>query len=250
MKLRTISALTLAASSMFAASSAMAWESEDGQHSVSASVGLFSDYIFRGISLTDEDPAIQGSFDYSHSSGLYAGTWASNISTGADNSIEIDLYAGFANEFGDSGVGYDVSVLRYTYPGTSGSDGDYTEFLGSLSYSYFTAMIGYTSDIPDGSGHDVDEVYYNLAFDYELPYGIGFNAAVGYTDSERNDFSNKTPGTNLADSYVDYTIGLSKPFVGLDWSIAYVGTNSDGKDFEAGEGTSDDRFVASVSTSF
>jgi uncharacterized protein (TIGR02001 family) len=249
MKLRTISALTLAASTMLAASSAMAWESEDGQHSTSASVTLTSDYIFRGVSFTDEKPAIQGSFDYAHASGLYAGTWASNLSIDSETNVEIDVYAGFANEFGDTGIGYDVSALRYIYPGNGGSDSDYTEYFGALSYSYFTAMIGYTSDIPDGSGNDVDEIYYDLAFDYELPYGVGFTAAVGYTDSERNDFTNKTTNDNLADGYMDYAITLTKPFVGFDWSLSYVGTDSDGDDF-AGEGLNDDRFVASVSASF
>lgn len=253
MKLRTISALTLAATSLFAASSAMAWESEDGQHSTSATVTFATDYLFRGISLTSEDPAIQGSFDYSHSSGLYAGTWASNLS--GDTSIEVDAYAGFANEFGDSGIGYDVSVLHYMYPGDSGTSSDYTEFFGSLSYSYFTATIGYTSDIPDfydgaTGSKDVDEIYYNLAFAYELPYGIGFNASVGYTDSDRHDQANKYDNAHLSDSYVDYSIGLTKPFAGFDWTLAYVGTNSDGDDFAAGEGTADDRFFASVSASF
>jgi uncharacterized protein (TIGR02001 family) len=243
MKLRTISALTLAATSLFAASSAMAWESEDGQHSTSATVGLFSDYLFRGISFTDEDPAIQGSFDYAHASGLYAGVWASNLSTSDSSSIEIDGYAGFANEFGDSGIGYDVSVVRYFYPGTSGSDTDYNEYFASLSYSYFTAMVGYTPEL--GGDDDIDETYYNLSFDYELPYGIGFNAAVGYTDSDRNDGV-----AGASDSYVDYTIGLSKPFVGLDWSVAYVGTNSDGDDFAATDSAADDRFLVSVSKSF
>jgi uncharacterized protein (TIGR02001 family) len=243
MKLRTISALTLAASTMFAASSAMAWESEDGQHSTSASVGLYSDYIFRGISFTDEDPAIQGSFDYAHASGLYAGTWASNLSDSSDSNIEIDLYVGFASEFGDTGIGYDFTVLRYMYPGQNSNDElDYTEYLGALSYSYFTAMVGYTSELSGDS--DIDETYYNLSFDYELPYGIGFNAAVGYTDSDRND------GTSLSDSYVDYTLGLSKSFIGLDWSVAYVGTNGDGEDFELQNGTSDDRLVFGVSSSF
>jgi uncharacterized protein (TIGR02001 family) len=244
MKLRTISALTLAASTLFAASSAMAWESEDGQHATSASVTLTSDYIFRGISLTDEKPAIQGSFDYAHASGLYVGTWASNLSIDSETNIEIDVYAGFANEFGDSGIGYDVSVLRYMYPGNGGTDSDYTEYFGSLSYSYFTGTIGYTSDFPTGT-KDVNETYYNLAFDYELPYGIGFNAAVGYTDSDRND-----DVAGASDSYVDYTIGLSKPFAGFDWSIAYVGTNSDGDDFASEKKLADDRFVASVSASF
>jgi hypothetical protein len=55
MKFKTLSAICLAATSVFAASSAMAWESEDGAHSTSANVGLFSDYLFRGISFSDDN---------------------------------------------------------------------------------------------------------------------------------------------------------------------------------------------------
>lgn len=80
MKFKTLSAMCLAATTVLATSSAMAWESEDGAHSTSANIGLFSDYIFRGISFTDDKPAIQGGFDYAHTSGFYAGTWASNLS--------------------------------------------------------------------------------------------------------------------------------------------------------------------------
>lgn len=49
-------------------------------HTFTGNVGLFSQYVFRGISQTNEDPALQGGFDYSHASGFYIGTWASNIS--------------------------------------------------------------------------------------------------------------------------------------------------------------------------
>ena len=46
----------------------------------SGSVGLFSQYIFRGLTQTDRDPAMQGNFDINHSSGLYLGMWGSNVS--------------------------------------------------------------------------------------------------------------------------------------------------------------------------
>ena len=49
------------------------------EHTFTANIGLFSEYIFRGISQTGGKPAVQGGFDYSHASGFYAGTWASNI---------------------------------------------------------------------------------------------------------------------------------------------------------------------------
>ncbi|MDD3529832.1 MAG: TorF family putative porin, partial [Gallionellaceae bacterium] len=50
---------------------------EDGPHSITGNLAFVSDYAFRGISQTDEDPAIQGGFDYAHASGFYLGVWGS-----------------------------------------------------------------------------------------------------------------------------------------------------------------------------
>ena len=43
-------------------------------HTFTSNVGFVSDYSFRGISQTMGDPAVQGGFDYSHTSGVYLGT--------------------------------------------------------------------------------------------------------------------------------------------------------------------------------
>ena len=94
-------------------------------HSVSYNIGLFSQYVWRGMTQTDESLALQGGIDYAHASGFYAGAWASNVSWTTDfdymdsNSLEIDLYGGYANTIGDIGIGYNVGVLQYIYPGTS-----------------------------------------------------------------------------------------------------------------------------------
>jgi uncharacterized protein (TIGR02001 family) len=110
--------------------------------SVSGNVGLFSDYIFRGYTQTKEDPALQGGFDVEHESGAYAGVWASNVNWTTeggymdDNSLELDFYGGFAGGLGETGIGYDVGILKFYYPGenTSGqADTDATEVYASLS---------------------------------------------------------------------------------------------------------------------
>ena len=49
-------------------------------HTLTGNVGLFSQYVFRGLSQTNEKPALQGGLDYSHASGFYAGVWGSNVS--------------------------------------------------------------------------------------------------------------------------------------------------------------------------
>ncbi len=90
------------------------------EFSFSANVGLYTDYIFRGYTQTQNEPAIQGGFDVEHSSGLYAGTWASNVdwTTAGDymdkNSVEIDVYAGWAGDLGFYDLGFDIGVFNFT----------------------------------------------------------------------------------------------------------------------------------------
>jgi uncharacterized protein (TIGR02001 family) len=240
MKLKKLSTLCLAASTLFAASSAMAWESEDGQHSTSASVALSTDYMWRGYSQTDNDMAISGSFDYAHASGFYAGTWASNVDFefDADASTEIDVYAGFASEFGESGVGYDVSVLRYLYPSANGLD--WTEFTLGLSYSIFSASVSYSDDV---YGSDEDGIYYNLSASYDLPAGFAVSAAVGYYDYD---------DAISSDGQTDYSIGISKELAGFGFDLSYIGMDSDGKSFNttaSGTELADGRFVFTISKS-
>jgi len=103
-------------------------------HNVTGNVGLFSQYIFRGLAQTDREPALQGGFDYAHSSGFYAGTWGSNVSWLKENlstfaggvitpagtyerggSLELDFYGGYKTTFGDFAL--DLGTLYYWYPG-------------------------------------------------------------------------------------------------------------------------------------
>jgi len=105
---------TLIATAMLATTSV-------AQAEISANVAMASDYVFRGLSQTDNQMALQGGFDYEHDSGLYIGTWASNVSQdffnedgSNDPQLEVDLYAGYSGEIGV--IGYDVGYLRYQYP--------------------------------------------------------------------------------------------------------------------------------------
>ena len=78
---------------------------------MSASVAVSNMYLFRGINFSTGAGSVSGSLDYSHDSGLYAGAWVSNESSG---SYELDLYAGFAGEAG--GLSYDVGLIAYEFP--------------------------------------------------------------------------------------------------------------------------------------
>src|SRR5260370_25263909 len=49
-------------------------------YTITGNFGIYSQYIFRGLTQTDRKPAFQGGFDFAHSSGCYLVTWGSNIS--------------------------------------------------------------------------------------------------------------------------------------------------------------------------
>ena len=83
--------------------------------------GAFSDYRFRGVSLSDRDPVAQASIDLSHNpTGLYSGVWASNIANYVGAHVEIDLYAGIKRDLGP--VDLDVGATYYAYPNANGVD--------------------------------------------------------------------------------------------------------------------------------
>src|SRR5438093_5436444 len=81
---------------------------------VATNFSLTTNYKFRGQDQGNNKPALQGGFDYAHSSGFYVGNWNSSIGF-TDAGIEMDFYGGFKGELA-KGFGYDVGVLQYAYP--------------------------------------------------------------------------------------------------------------------------------------
>lgn len=96
---RILALATMAFACFAAAPSARAAEPfGPGVGTISANVGVVSDYRFRGISQSNEEPALQGGVDYAHDSGVYLGLWGSSVEFG-DASAEIDLYGGWGGSF-------------------------------------------------------------------------------------------------------------------------------------------------------
>ncbi len=105
------------------------------EFTVSGGVTGVSQYRFRGIALSDEDPALQGTLNINHKSGFYVGAWGSSLAGLGDfggSSIEVDLYAGYGAEV-LPGVKLDGGVLYYWYPGVDEFDTDFFEPYLSVS---------------------------------------------------------------------------------------------------------------------
>ncbi len=183
----------------------------------SGTVTAISDYDFRGVSLSAKDPALQGSIDYAHDSGFYAGAWASNIDYGSDvdGDLELDLYLGFGGET-SGGLGWDTGIVYYTYPGSSDIV-DYPEIWAGISYGPVTFKQWYTHDY---GGSDLDALYSEINASFELPAGFALNLHAGYNYGQI--FSGY--------EYFDYSVGVGYTAGHFDMELKFGGTDLSGAD--------------------
>lgn len=179
---------------------------------ISGNVTFVSDYILRGVSYSAGKPAIQGSLDYTHASGFYAGIWGSSVSDKSlgdigSNGMEIDVYLGYAGEVG--AFGYDIGAVRYIYPSDlSSSDTDSTELYIGMSWEFLG--LSYARDI------DLDTDYLELTASYEVMTDLSLDMSVGYMDPDEGE------------TRTDWSIGVTKNYAGIDFGLHYVDSNRSG----------------------
>ena len=193
-----------------------------GALDVSAEVSLLSDYRFRGVSRSDEDPALQAQLNLSHDSGLYAGLRGTTLK-GLDSfrlrdpafrdlgDVQLDLYAGYRTDLG-RGFDLDAGLLYSLFGGGEGAT-DYVEPYASLSYLigplYATVGAKYAPEQRSIGGEDM--LYLFGQVDVAIPFRPwSFSAQAGRQDWGRyGDYWNWSLGVEhqlqvegLPDTYV------------------------------------------------
>ena len=256
-------ALPLASHAQTAAAPAAAPASP---HTFTGNVGVFSQYIFRGLTQTNRKPALQGGFDYTHSSGFYAGLWGSNVSwfeetnvgsiaapiklsqpggaggaftanAANSNSLEIDIYGGYKWNMGD--FGFDIGLLQYWYPGTYNNLGGYfakpdtLEGYGSVSWKWFTAKYSQSTGDAFGVKNSKGSSYIDLSANiplWESGFTLGLHMGRQKFKGVSPVWAFSFPGGNAPDNdklfYTDYKVSLSKEWLGLNWQAFYTRTNA------------------------
>ncbi len=213
----------------------------------SANVAFTTEYRFRGVDLSGGEFAIQGGFDVSHSSGLYVGTWASNLDedTVGFGSTEVDVYGGWSGNLTDA-LTADVGVIAYLYPDSPATAGDtsYVEFYGSLSVGIGPASLtGGVAYAPDQSSlGSTDNLYLYTDVSVGIPDSpFTINGHLGYTDGFLT-FTNDSEA-------IDWSIGVDMAAGPVTFTAAYVGVEGDALIDPNGTFT-DDAFVLTVAASF
>lgn len=182
----------------------------------SASLTGTSDYVYRGISQTDNDPTIQGSFGLTYGM-FYVGTWASGIDF-ADQ-LEVDYYAGVTPSW--QGFDFDFGWLYYNYP--SAQQFDFWELKAAVSKELLPKLtVGGTFYwTPDNLGSAW--YVYEGSLAYELPKTWLFtptvSGLVGYTDWEDNS------AAFGAEDYTYWNAGLALAVDNLTFDFRYYDTD-------------------------
>jgi uncharacterized protein (TIGR02001 family) len=233
---KTVGAAALALSALSGAAQA-----EDREFSWSVNAAGTSDYVFRGVSQTDEQPAFQAGIDASYGI-FYIGAWGSNVDSDfvGGSSAEIDFYAGIKPTWGPAT--FDFGVIYYWYPGSSSAgagDPDVVELKagvsGELVKNLSAGAVLYWSD---EAAYDAGEYFvYEGTLAYALPkvfiFDPSISGTVGHVDNQ--DVPN-----------VDYTYwnaGLTLSVEKFSFDFRYWDTDGD-TDFEtAAGGLADERFV-------
>jgi len=160
--------------------------------SISANASATNNYVWRGMTQTTNNAAVQGGVDL-EMAGFYLGTWASNVT----NDTEVDGYAGYAGEA--SGIGYDVGFIRYGY--LNAPSGNFNEAYLGLSKDFGAMSLGATYS------KGLDTAPDDIAVDASLSLPQDYSLDLGWGDYD-------TYGTR-------YSAGVSKSFDKIDFSVAY-----------------------------
>jgi uncharacterized protein (TIGR02001 family) len=192
---------------------------------VSGNLGLTNDYRFRGISQSQNAPAVQGGIDYNHKSGFYIGNWNSSVSSSVytnGSGVESDVYAGYKKEI-VKGVTLDVGSYNYFYPratttAATGSNFDTQEGFAGLGFG--PVSVKYSQTLGNGyfgAANAKGTQYYEANVAYPIPGSkISLLAHAGKT--------------NVANSssldYSDYNFGVGYNLQGWDLAAKYY-TNGD-----------------------
>jgi len=285
--MKKTSKIILASAVLFTSSFALAKEEAEKPNkiipgNITGAVTFVSDYTFRGISQTNEGPALQSNFDWKHDSGFYAGIWGSNIDFPAtpDANEELDSYAGYT--FSKNGFDFNLGGVYYAYPGVQNEVGaDYFEYQGAISKNFdvasFTGSVNYSPDFGFNSGKAtyyrgtvnipllknfslLDKPVSKTLETIETPlkyapfknYGIltksyGFiSNNIGLIGSIGHQTVENNTNYGFPD-YSDWSVGASFALEGFNILVQYVGTDITKGSCRDG---CDDKTVVSLSKSF
>jgi uncharacterized protein (TIGR02001 family) len=217
----TLSAIALAAAATLSSGTVLAQAAAPApEYTIAYNIGATSDYRFRGLKQNGDNAAVQGGLDFAHKSGVYLGTWASNVSdwaaANASANLEMDFYGGYKTEL--AGVALDFGMIYYNYPGASKPNlSDTREVYIGAAYgpaAFKVSRVMSTNYFASTGGDASGTMYYDLTLSQEVMPKLTASVHAGYTDYKLDTPTSKT-------SYADYSVGLTYDYEGYMLGVKY-----------------------------
>jgi uncharacterized protein (TIGR02001 family) len=232
----------------------------EDQNTITGNLTFTTDYVYRGISQTQGNMAIQGGLDYALPGGLYFSLWSSNVSGEiySKGSMELDITAGYSTQIGKT-FEVDLGLAYFMYPGAEitgppSDDYDTTEFyiggsFDNISFKYSRTLndwYGVNSDNPfnltgTAAGSSKGSSYIEGSATFELANDLSLLVRAGHCKIKNYGDANCT----------DYGLTVMKTIEDFDVSLAFSTTNANEILYTVdGEDTGDSRVVLSVARNF
>jgi uncharacterized protein (TIGR02001 family) len=216
-----------------------------------------TDYLFRGLSQTRSRPAVQGSIDIEHESGLYVGAFVSNANfVGTNIRQEVDFSAGY--RFAVAGVKLDIGATYYGYPGYEKPPGGFEAawWEAILRASYEVApfkLVGQFAYAPNFNFESGNAFYAEGGFDLTLPAEFTLAFRAGYQWIDRNFASASRPNDGFfgAKDYGVFSLSLSREIaLGFIGAVTVSHATIDDNECFGGLKICGTRFVGTLSRPF
>jgi len=186
---------------------------------IESEAGVVSDYRFRGLSLSNEKPALQLETTLSHDSGLYAGAFTSTIeeygvdADGDGARAEVDISGGWA--FSLAGFDIDAGAVAYLYP--DASEVNYYVLPVSVSHAFgdLSVTAGFEYTPAQRSLADLDGSYVWLGADWGSEFlPVSLTALVG-----------REEGAWAVDGKTDWLVGAFYALDRFELGLSYTGAD-------------------------
>lgn len=186
-------------------------------------VSVTNDYVYRGISQTGGNPAVQADLHYRSRNGWIFGTWGSyaDLPDGEGPQSEVDLYVGHSWTL-DEDWDARVTLTHYLYPGDSRQlEYDYDEVVSTLGYrSRLFATVAWSPNVTRYANgtwvEDATALSYEVAASQPVLGQLSALAGAGYYDLP----------SKLDADYWFWNAGLSCSVGRAQFIVSYIDTDS------------------------
>lgn len=142
----------------------------------SGSVAIVSDYVYRGISLTNDKPALQFNLVYDAPQGWYGGLFATQMAA-SDNQTRIRYiaYGGYSQTL-PSGLNWELGANQFLMPQDSSTN--YSEVYAGLGFERLSAKIHYS---PNYLRANNKNIYLDLGATYPVTDMLDAFVHIGFS---------------------------------------------------------------------